>query len=182
MQKERRQHDEQKDNLETGVAILATIAFAVAIYYYAKTDQTLGGLIASMGLAFSLNWVFPKKEASDLDNKEGSPSGKTVDELVSIYGEPDDIVLLNAAKGNDANGVVLVYNARGLLIINGEEVRKSDITEVTFNNAAMAYLPYDYQVMLTTRNKQKPEIHLYVGCDVEWARDVAEEIRKHISL
>jgi len=162
--------------------LVASIAFLAAVIYFAMTDQILGGIIATVGFGISLNWVFPKTGATDLNNEVDPPSGKTVEELIANYGEPDDIVLLNAAKGNEADGVVLVYNARGILIVNGEEILKKDITDVTFNNAAIAYLPYDYQVLITTRNKQCPEIHLYVGNDVEWARQAAEEIRNHLSL
>lgn len=136
-------------------------------------SAVVAGLI---GYAVKLFWN--KKQSKIVpDPKKNHP--KTVDELIAKYGDPDDIVLLDASRGNEADSVVLVYDST--MIINGEKINKSDISEVTFKNAAIAYLPDDYQVILISKNPNIPPIQLHVGYERKWAMKVVEQLQHHVS-
>ena len=74
---------------------------------------------------------------------------------------------------------MLVYDS--MMIINGEKINKSDISEVTFKNAAIAYLPDDYQVILISKNPKIPQIQLHVGYERKWAMKVVEQLQHHVS-
>ena len=137
-------------------------------------SAVVAGLI---GYAVKLFWN--KKQSKIVpDPKKNHP--KTVDELIAKYGDPDDIVLLDASRGNEAEGVVLVYDST--MMINGEKINKSDISEVTFKNAAIAYLPDDYQVILISKNPKIPSIQLHVGYERKWAMKIVEQLQHHLSL
>lgn len=136
-------------------------------------SAVVAGLI---GYAVKLFWN--KKQSKMVpDPKKNHP--KTIDELIAKYGDPDDIILLDASRGNEAEGVVLVYDS--MMIINGEKINKSDISEVTFKNAAIAYLPDDYQVILISKNPKIPQIQLHVGYERKWAMKIVEQLQHHVS-
>ncbi|MBR5635215.1 MAG: hypothetical protein IKS72_02695 [Prevotella sp.] len=135
-------------------------------------------LLAVLATPFALLLTFWKKKGED----SAESRNKTVDELIAQYGDPDDLVLLDASRGNEAEGVVLVYDKGDFLIINGEKINKSDISEVTFKNAAIAYLPDDYQVVLNSKNPKIPPIQLHVGYERKWAMKIVEQLQHHLSL
>lgn len=135
-------------------------------------------LLAVLATPFTLLLTFWKKKG---DDSSESRKNKTVDELIAQYGDPDDLVLLDASRGNEAEGVVLVYDKGDFLIVNGEKINKSDISEVTFKNAAIAYLPDDYQVILISKNPKIPQIQLHVGYERKWAMRVVEQLQHHVS-
>ena len=134
-------------------------------------------LLAVLVTPFTLLFSRKKKGEDSTESRE-----KTVDELIAQYGDPDDLVLLDASRGNEAEGVVLVYDKGDFLIINGEKINKSDISEVTFKNAAIAYLPDDYQVVLNSKNPKIPPIQLHVGYERKWAMKIVEQLQHHLSL
>ena len=145
-----------------------------------KKDNILKVIATSLlaVLATPLLLTFWKKKG---DDSSESRKNKTVDELIAQYGDPDDLVLLDASRGNEAEGVVLVYDKGDFLIVNGEKINKSDISEVTFKNAAIAYLPDDYQVILISKNPKIPQIQLHVGYERKWAMKVVEQLQHHVS-
>lgn len=161
-------------------AIVLVAVLTAVLVYGIRTDQKFLSLLAGIVIPMVLGWMIPKWKDSEVAlAREIVQPQQTVDNLIARYGEPSNVILLNAAKGNDPDGVVLVYDDRNLLIVNGKELKKSEIADVTFNNAAIAYTPNDYQVLLTLRDKQ-PSIHLYVGYDLELAREITEEIRNSL--
>ena len=136
-------------------------------------SAVVAGLI---GYAVKLFWN--KKQSKIVpDPKKNHP--KTVDELIAKYGDPDDIILLDASRGNEVDSVVFAYDST--MMINGEKINKSDISEVTFKNAAIAYLPDDYQVILISKNPKIPQIQLHVGYERKWAMKVVEQLQHHVS-
>lgn len=145
-----------------------------------KKDNILKVIAAALSAVlvtpFTLLFTWRKKKPEDSSE---SRKNKTVDELIAKYGDPDDIILLDASRGNEAEGVVLVYDS--MMIINGEKINKSDISEVTFKNAAIAYLPDDYQVILNSKNPKIPQIQLHVGYERKWAMKVVEQLQHHVS-
>ena len=145
-----------------------------------KKDNILKVIAAALSAVlvtpFTLLFTWRKKKPEDSSE---SRKNKTVDELIAQYGDPDDIILLDASRGNEADSVVLVYDT--MMIINGEKINKSDISEVTFKNAAIAYLPDDYQVILISKNPNIPPIQLHVGYERKWAMKVVEQLQHHVS-
>ncbi len=145
-----------------------------------KKDNILKVIAAALSAVlvtpFTLLFTWRKKKPEDSSE---SRKNKTVDELIAKYGDPDDIILLDASRGNEADSVVLVYDST--MIINGEKINKSDIFEVTFKNAAIAYLPDDYQVILISKNPKIPQIQLHVGYERKWAMRVVEQLQHHVS-
>ena len=133
-------------------------------------------LSAVLVTPFTLLFTWRKKKPEDSSE---SRKNKTVDELIAKYGDPDDIILLDASRGNEVDSVVLVYDS--MMMINGEKINKSDISEVTFKNAAIAYLPDDYQVILISKNPKIPPIQLHVGYERKWAMKVVEQLQHHVS-
>jgi len=145
-----------------------------------KKDYILKVIAAALSAVlvtpFTLLFTWRKKKPEDSSE---SRKNKTVDELIAKYGDPDDIILLDASRGNEADSVVLVYDST--MMINGEKINKSDISEVTFKNAAIAYLPDDYQVILISKNPKIPPIQLHVGYERKWAMKVVEQLQHHVS-
>ena len=145
-----------------------------------KKDNILKVIAAALSAVlvtpFTLLFTWRKKKPEDSSE---SRKNKTVDELIAKYGDPDDIILLDASRGNEVDSVVLVYDST--MIINGEKINKSDISEVTFKNAAIAYLPDDYQVILISKNPKIPPIQLHVGYERKWAMKVVEQLQHHVS-
>ena len=145
-----------------------------------KKDHILKVIAAALSAVlvtpFTLLFTWRKKKPEDSSE---SRKNKTVDELIAKYGDPDDIILLDASRGNEVDSVVLVYDST--MMINGEKINKSDISEVTFKNAAIAYLPDDYQVILISKNPKIPQIQLHVGYERKWAMKVVEQLQHHVS-
>lgn len=109
-------------------------------------------------------------------NEAPKPSEMTVDELTAQYGEPEDVILLNAVRANEALGVILAY--KDFLVVEGRRIDKSDITDVTFNNSGTPYAPSEYQVIIATSTQDY--LHVNAGYDAAWTKDVAEEIKKNL--
>ena len=139
-----------------------------------KKENSLRAIAAGLLAVLAAPIVLPlflKKKGND--SAKSQP--KTIDDLIAQFGEPDDIVLLDATRGNDPDYVVLCYDKS--LIINGIEIKKSDIAEITFNNAAVAYMPNDYQIIVVPVDPQQPFIHLRVGLDGTRAMQITEQLK-----
>lgn len=120
----------------------------------------------------------PQYEYSVSD--EPLPATKTVDSLVHLYGEPDDVILFNAARGNEADSVVLVYDSQGFFVVGGVKVRREEIVDVTFNNTANPYMANDYQVVIQTTLREHPSMHFMVGQDLSWAGEVVARLNSYL--
>ena len=102
------------------------------------------------------------------------------EEVESKYGEPDDVVVLDAARANELSALVLFYTEKDLMIIAGEEMKISDMISVTPKNLATPYTMDEYAVVINTKNPQRATIHLRVGYDAGLAREIASQIYAHI--
>lgn len=107
----------------------------------------------------------------------------SVDKLIEKYGDPDDVIVVNTLLGNRSDGVVLVYNDRESLIINGQEIKKSMITDVSFTNYAVPYLPEDYIIQIYTKLPGKDLIKIPTGnvSSAVYAKEVVNYIRNVLS-
>ena len=140
------------------------IAAAVAGYFIPAVIVLLVAAIINL---------IQRRRSTNVDEAP-KPSEMTVDELTAQYGEPEDVILLNAARANEALGVILAY--KDFLVVEGRRIDKSDITDVTFNNSGTPYAPGEYQVIIATSGQGF--IHVNTGYDTAWTKDVVEEIKK----
>ena len=152
--------------------ILGVIAVVLLVVY---TTMMSGIVIlpicAVLLLIFASNEYWRRRHTDD----SVKPHEQTVDELTAEYGEPEDVILVNATRANEAMGVILVY--KDYFVIEGRRVEKCDITGVTFNNSGTPYARGEYQVIIDIRQGQE-YLHVNAGYDAAWTKDVAEEIKK----
>ena len=162
---------------------------SIAVVLEAKADEPMKALAAIIvtalgSFAVGLFTKFPKS-ADDLPPRSGLHSEQrnsmlTVDELILLNGEPDDVILLDPTRGNDAQGVILVYMERRWFIINGEGISFDEIEDVTFNNTTIVSAQDSYQVIIKLTGEQPTYFYLPVGYDRSWAVQVVKEIRQLI--
>lgn len=104
------------------------------------------------------------------------------EEVELKYGEPDDVVVLDASRANELSALVLFYTAQDVMVVTGEELKISDMVSVIPKNMATPYTVDEYAVIITTKNPQYPTIHLRVGYDGGLAREIASQIYSHCKL
>lgn len=105
----------------------------------------------------------------------------SMEEVEAKYGEPEDVVVLDATKANELQGVILFYPAQDKMIVVGEEMRLCDLEGVMSKNLATPYIVDEYAVILATKDPARPTIKLRVGYDGGLAGEIAGQIDKHIS-
>ena len=105
-----------------------------------------------------------------------SPHLLSLEDATAQYGEPDDCIVADATRANEAVGCILVYKEKRLMVIAGEPVSMNDIIDVTTVNMATPYTVGQYQLVLTTRRPGHEYIRMEVGLDAAWAKDVATEV------
>lgn len=116
-----------------------------------------------------------------MSKKKDSISAKSanilsIDDAHAQYGEPDEVIVADATRANEASGCVLVYKTKRILVVAGEPVSMGNITDVTSVNTATPYTVGQYQVVLTTTIPDRQYIRIDVGMDAEWARNVAMQV------
>lgn len=147
------------------VAVLAIIL--VALYYN-------GYVLFALVLFFPiLIWRISKKKDTAV---QSTTKPLTIEEALAKYGEPDEYVVVDATRANEAAGCILVYRKQRIMIIGGEPIGMDDVIDVTNVNTATPYTVGQYQVVLTTKRPNRQYIRINVGMDAEWARNVATEI------
>ena len=104
------------------------------------------------------------------------------EEVELKYGEPDDVVVLDASRANELSALVLFYTAQDVMVVAGEELKISDMVSVMPKNMATPYTVDEYAVIITTKNPLRPTIHLRVGYDCGLAREIATQIYAHCKL
>lgn len=158
--------------------ILAVIAIPMLIFI----ALYLGVIIAVIiGLLIPCVHFILKLRKKDLPSP-ARPQFIDLQEAIDSYGNPDDIILVNPVHGSQADGVILNYDEKELMIVCGFPVLKKDIVDVTFNNAAIAYFECDYQIVFTLATESDPYIFVHVGNDASFAKDVLEQIKHHLNI
>ncbi len=100
----------------------------------------------------------------------------TMEEANAEYGEPDDCIVVDATCANEAAGCILVYKAKGLLLVAGEPLNIDDVVDVATVNTATPYTLGQYQLVLTTRKPGREYVRVDAGFDSGWAREVATQV------
>ena len=104
-----------------------------------------------------------------------------VEDVEQKYGEPDDVVVLDASRANELPALILFFIAQDIMIVAGEEMKLSDLVSVMPKNMATPYTVDEYAVILTTKDPHCPTIQLRVGYDGGLAQEIAAQIYSHIS-
>lgn len=105
-----------------------------------------------------------------------APFEKNVDDLVGEYGEPDESIIINAARANEAVGCILVYRDKGFILADGQQLPITHITGIAAKNSATPYTVGEYQIVITTDIKGISSIRLNAGYDAEWAGQAAAQL------
>lgn len=105
----------------------------------------------------------------------------SLDVSLSSYGEPDDIIVVDPTKMNEATGSILVYHSKRTLVYNNIVINKKAIADITFHNIAIPYTPDIYEIVIKTTLKDHPEIFIRSGPDISWTQDVLMQIKSVIS-
>ena len=160
--------------------ILGVIAIALLVLYTTTMSNTFFPLIILLVFvllnAIIFNEFSRRRHAKDKDNV--MPYERTVDDLIAEYGEPEDVILINATRANEAMGVILAY--KNFLVVEGRRIEKTDISDVTFNNSGTPYAQGEYQIIIAAGQKQKNYLHINAGYDAAWTMDVVEQIKKNL--
>ena len=101
------------------------------------------------------------------------------EEVEVKYGEPDDVVVLDASRANELSALILFYTAQDIMVVAGEELKISDMISVMPKNMATPYTVDEYAVIITTKNPLHSSIHLRMGYDGGLAREIAAQIYAH---
>ena len=96
------------------------------------------------------------------------------------YGEPDDVVVLDASRANEIPALILFYPNRDLAIIAGEELKLSSLMSVMPKNMATPYTVDEYAVIIGTNDPLRPTIELRVGYGAVLASEIAAQIDTYI--
>ena len=149
--------------------ILTVVAILLLAYYF---NVWLLLLLIVIPIGYFVNKYLEKREPPRV-------TFANTEEVESKYGEPDDVVVLDASKANELSALILFYTAQDVMVVAGEELKISDMISVMPKNMATPYTIDEYAVIITTKNPQHPSIHLRVGYDGGLAREIAEQIYAH---
>ena len=152
--------------------ILAVIAILLLAVYY---NIWLLLLLIVIPVGYFVNKYMEKKEPPKV-------TFANTEEVKLKYGEPDDVVVLDASRANELSALILFYTAQDVMVVAGEEQKISDMISVMPKNMATPYTVDEYAVIITTKNPQRPSIHLRVGYDGGLAREISAQIYAHCEL
>ena len=158
--------------------ILSTIAIILLLFFgitYCIEALLISGIILVVLLFY---YIFSKKLFGH-DKEIIKKTGVTLDDLTAEYGQPDDVIIMNATLANELNGVILAY--KDFFIIGGRRIEKSDIQDVTFYNSSDPWAPREYQVVIATKKSHKEIININVGNDAKWASDITIQINSNLN-
>ncbi len=156
---------------------LAVILLAVFAFLMSNT----GAAILLGGLLSLLLGKDRFERAANKKSNERDGTLQSMDEVTGRYGEPDDLVVTDAARGQELQGAIPVYDRLGLMVINGTETELKDITDITFNNAGTPYGPPSYQVLIVTAGPPSRTQRIDVGYDAEWAKQIVLQLHRHLA-
>ena len=132
-------------------------------------------------LVLPVAWFFINRQGRKTeDAPDGPKTYGDVDDVTALYGQPDDVVVLDASRANELAGLLMFYPERDVVIVAGSELALSDIYGVAAKNMATPYTVDEWAVILNTRRRDWPTITLRVGYDGGLAADVAAQIDAHL--
>ena len=108
---------------------------------------------------------------------DGDPSDKVpMEAIVSEYGEPEDVVVIDASRVNEPIGVILLYPSKRFLVAGGRRIPFEIITSVSAKSSATPYTTGPYQILINTSDKQTGTIRINAGYDQQLATEAATRV------
>ena len=133
-------------------------------------------------VVFPIAWYFSnRQEKADEEKNARLTTFQHIDEVTHRYGDPDDVVTLNASQANDLKALILFYAEHDVVVVAGHELKISELISVAPKNLATPYTFDEWAVIISTRNPDYPVITLRVGCDAGLATEIAAQINSHIA-
>lgn len=136
--------------------------------------------IFSLCVGWLINLFMKRNEPKDGPDYEKRESA-TIEQVTHTYGEPDDLIIVDATRANETEGAILVYETQQFFVICGEKIHFCDIADVTFHNAQLPYAQPEYVVVVTTRLRQPESISISAGQDITWAGDIVAQIKERLN-
>lgn len=156
--------------------VLAVIAIILLTFYLVTYAGPYGLLmLLAIPLAYFLLRIREKTETTGV-------TYANVEEVEQKYGEPDDVVVLDASRANELPALILFYPANDVVVVAGEELKLSNLVSVMPKNMATPYTVDEYAVIISTNDPNRPIIQLRVGYDGGLAREIATQIDTHIRI
>ena len=156
--------------------VLAVIAIILLTFYLVTYAGPYGLLmLLAIPLAYFLLRIREKAETTGV-------TYASVEEVEQKYGEPDDVVVLDASRANELPALILFYPANDVVVVAGEELKLSNLVSVMPKNMATPYTVDEYAVIISTNDPNRPTIQRRVGYDGGLAREIATQIDTHIRI
>ena len=156
--------------------VLAVIAIILLTFYLVTYAGPYGLLmLLAIPLAYFLLRIRERAETTGV-------TYASVEEVEQKYGEPDDVVVLDASRANELPALILFYPANDVVVVAGEELKLSNLVSVMPKNMATPYTVDEYAVIISTNDPNRPIIQLRVGYDGGLAREIATQIDTHIRI
>ena len=170
-------------------AMLFIILMAIIIYL-ASIGTGMAILIPIIIVAvIALAFLFVRCKGPESDTLEDEPRQQTIQDFITTYGQPDDILVTDVTRGNEADGSVLIYDkggkqGNGFLVYNGIVIDKDSITDITFHNKfGTAFgLPDEFLVVVSTNDESQPKVYIRAGNDIDMAKETITQIKSHLSI
>lgn len=125
-------------------------------------------------------WLFFRWRGQAAEQGDTMPAYADVSEVTQRYGEPDDVVTLDASRANELGALILFYTAHDIVIVTGHELKLSELTGVAPKNMATPYTIDEYAVIINTSQRDCPTMTLRVGYDAGLAGEIASQIDAHL--
>ena len=152
------------------VSLIIVAALCVVVLALASFTLSFATTVGLMVVLIVLLFFIGKGKKRHIADASGEPC---MQKLTDRYGLPDDTLITNPARGNELEGCMLVYREKGMFVINGREIKKSDITDYALkNDATTPYFPADYYLRITTTLDDCPMLSVSVGNEISWAEQV----------
>lgn len=125
-------------------------------------------------------WVFVRRREQAAEQADAARVYTDADEVTQRYGEPDDVVTLDASRANELGALILFYTEHDVVVVAGREMRLSELTGVAPKNMATPYTIDEYAVIINISRRDCPTITLRVGYDAVLAGEIASQIDAHL--
>lgn len=90
--------------------------------------------------------------------------------VVYPFGQPDDEIVIDPARSNDTESVILYYKEKRIFYSNNTTIPINSITDITVCNEANPYLRQNYQIVITMNDGGK--YYFSSGEDQEYVNEV----------
>jgi hypothetical protein len=157
--------------------LISIIALMMVLAYVLGYIGTTVAMILFLLIFASFLFSFRHKDIDPMPN----PASENIQTVTDTYGTPDDIIIVDPTRGNELEGVILVYDKKGFLYINGIILNKNEVTDISFFNAANPYMANEYQIVIKTTSERYPSVYISAGYELGWAKELYVQIKTHFN-